>query len=55
MSIELVMFKRDIHGNKLPQKTSIRSLDGEDVSYFWKKYKRGSSKPKDKPKKPHGE
>ena len=50
MSIELVMFKRDMHGNPLPQTTSIKSLDGSDIAEFWDKHKQGPKKPKPKRK-----
>ena len=52
MSIELVMHKRDMYGNIMHgQTTSIKSLDGEDISNFWEAHKNGPEKPKKKQQK----
>ena len=49
MTIELVMCKRTIDGDKMPnKKISIQSLDGYDISEFWEKNKQGPRKPKQK-------
>ena len=54
MSIELVMCKRTIDGDKMPnEKISIQAIDGQDISDFWDKHKRGPQKPKEKKTKQH--
>lgn len=39
MAIEIVMYRRDRNGNKLPEQIRMASLDGSDIDEFWQKNK----------------